>query len=58
MEEEIRMEHKGLEALVSLDLDKVVELLGEQGTIELISDLIGGDCMSQDRVDEILCHLT
>jgi hypothetical protein len=41
--------HKGLEALIALDLSKLVKKIGEQDTINLISSLISRDARANDN---------
>lgn len=43
-----------MENLVNMNLTKVVEMVGEQETIEMISDLIAGDAMREKRAEQII----
>lgn len=47
-------EHKGLEAVANIDVDRVRRTHGEQFAIELISKLISGRARTSAQVDAIL----
>jgi len=48
------MEHKGLELLVVLDIEKLVEKQGEEETIEDIAKLISRQARTREGTNEIL----
>lgn len=52
-----KIEHRGLRMLALLNLNAVANELGEQGTIDLVSELINGDALGQKRADEIMERL-
>ena len=57
--EDSRIQHKGLEELVSLDLYRLVRRIGEQKTIDLICKLISGNaCEDQNFIDKVFTDLS
>ena len=54
-----RIQHKGLEELISLDLYQVVRRMGEQKTIDLIGKLISGKASEdQNFIDKVFTELS
>ena len=57
--EDSRIQHTGLEELVSLDLYRLVRRMGEQKTIDLIGKLISGKaCEDQNFIDKVFTDLS